>query len=108
MDNLSPNIFVAGMKQTIGVYKQLGFGVVTTLPKQGDILGNDELRNRTFLFQTFESLGNDLPTISRQTGGSLLLYIQTTEIGKFFDQIKHGLKVVEGHKNILRCDRNFQ
>jgi uncharacterized glyoxalase superfamily protein PhnB len=47
-------------------------------------------------FQTFESLGNDLPMISRQNGGSLLLYIQTTEIRKFFDQIKDNVKVVKG------------
>ena len=47
------------------------------------------------MFQTFESLGNDLPMISRQSGGSLLLYIQTTEIRKFFDQIKDKVKVVK-------------
>jgi uncharacterized glyoxalase superfamily protein PhnB len=44
--------------------------------------------NVTFMFQTFESLGNELPTVLRQNGGSLLLYIQTTEIRKFFDQVK--------------------
>lgn len=51
--------------------------------------------NVTFMFQTFESLGNELPMISRQNGGSLLLYIQTTEIRKFFDQVKDQVKVVK-------------
>jgi uncharacterized glyoxalase superfamily protein PhnB len=53
-------------------------------------------RNVTFMFQTFESLGNDLPMVSRRNGGSLLLYIQTTEIRKFFDHIKDKVKVVKG------------
>ena len=48
------------------------------------------------VFQTFESLGNELPIISRNNGGSLLLYIQTNEIRKFFDQIKDKVKVVKG------------
>jgi catechol 2,3-dioxygenase-like lactoylglutathione lyase family enzyme len=37
MDTISPNIFVADIKQTISFYQQLGFNVVTTVPEQGDI-----------------------------------------------------------------------
>ena len=97
MDTISPNIFVADIKQTISFYKQLGFNVVTTVPEHGDIVwAMMTCGNVTFMFQTFESLGNELPIISRQNGGSLLLYIQTTEIRKFFDQIKDKVKVVKG------------
>jgi uncharacterized glyoxalase superfamily protein PhnB len=97
MDSLSPNIFVKDINKTIDFYKQLGFNVVATVPEQGEIVwAMITCGNVTFLFQTFESLGNDLPMISRQNGGSLLLYIQTTEIRKFFDQIKDNVKVVKG------------
>ena len=97
MDSISPNIFVKDINKTINFYKQLGFNVVTTVPGQGDIVwAMMNCGNVTFMFQTFESLGNDLPTISRQNGGSLLLYIQTTEIRKFFDQIKDNVTVVKG------------
>ena len=97
METVSPNIFVTDIKLTIDFYKQLGFKVVTTVPEQGDIIwAMMTCGNVTFMFQTFESLGNDLPMISRQNGGSLLLYIQTTEIRKFFDQIKDNIKVVKG------------
>jgi uncharacterized glyoxalase superfamily protein PhnB len=97
MDSISPNIFVKDIHKTIDFYRQLGFKVVTTVPEQGDIFwAMMNCRNVTFMFQTFESLGNDLPMISRQNGGSLLLYIQTTEIIKFFDQIKDKVKVVKG------------
>ncbi|HMR56750.1 MAG TPA: VOC family protein [Cyclobacteriaceae bacterium] len=97
METVSPNIFVTDIKKTIDFYKQLGFNVVTTVPEQGDIVwAMMTCGNVTFMFQTFESLGHDLPMISRQNGGSLLLYIQTTEIRRFFEQIKDKVKVVKG------------
>ncbi|MDR9457859.1 MAG: hypothetical protein RI572_10675 [Salegentibacter sp.] len=48
------------------------------------------------MFQTFESLSNELPLVSRENGGSLLLYIQTNEIRNFFDKIKDKVKVIKG------------
>ena len=97
MNTISPNIFVTDIKQTIDFYKQLGFSVATTVPEQGDMVWvMMTCGNVTFMFQTFESLGNELPMISRQNGGSLLLYIQTTEIRKLFDQVKDKVKVVKG------------
>ena len=96
MDSISPNIFVKDINKTIDFYKELGFNVVTTVPEQGDIFwAMMTCGNVTFMFQTFESLGTELPTISRQNGGSLLLYIQTSDIRKFFDRIKDKVKVVK-------------
>lgn len=97
MNSISPNIFVKDINKTIDFYNQLGFGIITTVPEQGDIVwAMMTCGNVTFMFQTFESLGSDLPIISRQNGGSLLLYIQTTEIRKFFEQVKDKVKVVKG------------
>jgi uncharacterized glyoxalase superfamily protein PhnB len=97
MDTVSPNIFVTDIKQTIDFYKQLGFDVVATVPEQGDIVWAMMTCGKvTFMFQSFENLGDDLPMISRQNGGSLLLYIQTTEIRKFFDQVKDKVNVIKG------------
>lgn len=50
----------------------------------------------SFMFQTFASPGDELPTVSRQPGGSLLLYIQTSQISDYFNQIKDKLTVVKG------------
>jgi len=97
MGSISPNIFVTDIKQTIDFYKQLGFNVIATVPEQGNIgWAMMTCGKVTFLFQAFESLGNDLPMISRHNGGSLLLYIQTTEVRKFFDDVKDKVKVVKG------------
>ncbi len=97
MKTISPNIFVKDINKTIDFYKQLGFNLTTTVPEKGNfIFAMMTCGNVIFMFQTFESLGNELPTVSRQNGGSLLLYIQTNEIRTFFDQIKDKVKVIKG------------
>lgn len=97
MKSVSPNIFVTDINATIEFYKQLGFSLTTTVPEEGDfIFAMMTCENVVFMFQTFESLGNELPTVSRQNGGSLLLYIQTSEIREFFENIKDKVKVIKG------------
>lgn len=97
MESVSANFFVNDIYKTIDFYKLLGFNVVKTVPEEGDITwAMMTCGNVTFMFQTFKSLGNELPSISRQSGGSLLFYIKTTEIRNFFEQIKGNVKVVKG------------
>jgi len=97
MKSVSPNIYVTDINETIAFYKQLGFSITTTVPEEGDfIFALMTCGSVVFMFQTFESLGNELPEISRQKGGSLLLYIQTTGIRAFFEAIKDKVKVLKG------------
>lgn len=96
MNSITPNIFVKDINKTIDFYKQLGFSLVTTIPEYGDPLwAMMSFGNISFMFQTFKSLGDELPAISRQDGGSLLLYIQTNEIKKLHDQIKDKVNIVK-------------
>ncbi len=97
MDSISPNIFVRDINETIKYYEHLGFKVVMKVPEQGDIVwAMMTCGTVNFMFQSFESLGDDLPEISRQDGGSLLFYIQTKEIRQFHDKIKDKIKVIKG------------
>lgn len=97
MKSITPNIFVTDINQTIDFYKQLGFSLTTTVPEEGNcIFAMMTCGDVAFMFQTFESLGDELPMISRQGGGSLLLYIQTKGIRKFFDQIKDKVNIIKG------------
>ena len=97
MESITPNIFVKNINETINFYKQLGFALTTTVPEEGDIIfAMMSCGNVVFMFQTFESLGNELPNVSRQNGGSLLLYIQTTGIKDFFEKVEDKVKVVKG------------
>lgn len=96
MESISPNIFVKDINKTIEFYKQLGFSIVATVPEQGDfvwaMMSNG---NVTFMFQTFDSLKDELPEIKRQDGGSLLFYIQIKEIRKFHESIKNKVKILK-------------
>ena len=97
MESVSPNIYVKDINATIDFYKQLGFEVTATVPETGPFIFAMMVCGKvTFMFQTFESLANELPDVSRQAGGSLLLYIQTKEIRKFYERIKDKVKVIKG------------
>ena len=98
MESLSPNIFVSDMSETIAFYKMLGFQLIMSVPEEGDefvwaMMINGSI---TFMFQTFASLGEELPEISRQNGGSLLFYIKLTGLLAFFDEIKEKVTVLKG------------
>jgi len=89
MESISPNIFVKDIHKTIAFYKVLGFEVNATVPdKENPVFVLMTCGKITFMFQTFDSIGDDLPNVSRQDGGSLLLYIQLTGIRAFYDKIK--------------------
>src|SRR6056297_1164463 len=97
MDTLSPNIFVKDIGETINFYKTLGFKVAMTVPEEGDFVWVMMTCGEvSFMFQTIESLGSELPEISRLNGGSLLLYIQIKEIKKFHDKVKDNVKIIKG------------
>jgi uncharacterized glyoxalase superfamily protein PhnB len=98
MESLSPNIFVNDINQTIGFYELLGFKVTMSVPETGTDLVWAMMTNGsvTMMFQTFSSLADDLPEISRVDGGSLLLYINLKNIRAFFEEIKDKVSVLKG------------
>ncbi|GAA3970735.1 VOC family protein [Mucilaginibacter dorajii] len=98
MESLSPNIFVKDINETIKFYQLLGFSLVVTVPETGDNLVWAMMAkgNVTFMFQTFVSLGEELPDISRQDGASMLLYIKLKNIRAFFEEIKDLVPIVRG------------
>lgn len=97
MESIAPNIFVRDMAATIEFYQQLGFTVIVTVPEEGDyVWAMMKAGAVTFMFQTYESLGDELPAISRTDGGSLLLYIHVKGIRDFFERIKDKVTVLKG------------
>jgi uncharacterized glyoxalase superfamily protein PhnB len=97
MENLSPNLFVRDMNETIDYYKTLGFTVAMTVPETGDFVwAMMTCGNVSFMFQTFDSLGETLPDVSRAGGGSLLLYIKLKNIRAFFERVKDKVTVLQG------------
>lgn len=97
MESVSPNIFVNDINRTIEYYQQLGFTVVAKVPDEGELVfALMTCGNVTFMFQTYESLGDELPAVSRQTGASLLLYIQIKGIRGFHEKIKNNVNIIKG------------
>jgi uncharacterized glyoxalase superfamily protein PhnB len=97
MESLSPNIFVKDINATIAFYKTLGFELVMNVPEQGEFVwAMMTCGSVSFMFQTFASLGDSLPDVSRRDGGSLLMYIKLKNIRTFFDGIKNKVTVLQG------------
>ncbi|HWK07629.1 MAG TPA: VOC family protein [Puia sp.] len=97
LENISPNIYVRNIQQTVDFYKLMGFEIVTTVPDKGDpIFVMMRCGGVTFMFQTFESIENILPLVSRNDGGSLLLYIKVENIRALFEKIKDKVTVLHG------------
>lgn len=98
MESLSPNIFVKDIDETIAFYKHLGFQLIASVPDDGSNLVWAMMMNGnvTIMFQTYESLGNELPEISRKDGSSLLLYIKLARIIDFFESVKDKVTVLKG------------
>lgn len=98
MESLSPNIFVADINKTIEFYTILGFDLAMSVPEVGpDFVWAMMVKgNVTMMFQTMESLGEELPEIKRTNGGSLLLYIKLSGIRAFFEDIKDKVTVLKG------------
>jgi len=98
MESLAPNIFTNNIQETIAVYTLLGFKVAMSVPEKGDELVWVMMVNGsvTLMFQTFESLGDELPEISRNNGASLLLYINIKNVREFFESVKDKVKVLKG------------
>ena len=99
MESLSPNLFVKDIRATLDFYHLLGFTLAMSVP--GDnadepiwaMVTNGKV---TFMFQTFKSLGDDLPPVSRHDGGSLLFYIRISNIRTYFASIQDKVNVIHG------------
>ena len=96
MESLSPNIFVSDIDKTIAFYQSIGFELTMTVPEKAPF--NWVMMtcgSVVFMFQTFESLGDELPEIKRERGGSLLFYIKMRNLRAFYEKVKNGGSVVK-------------
>jgi uncharacterized glyoxalase superfamily protein PhnB len=98
METVSPNIFVNDIQSTIAYYQKLDFQVITSVPdERGEMIFVLMMNGTTtFMFQTFKSIENQLQAVSRNNGGSLLLYIKMKGIRDFFERVKAKVTVLTG------------
>jgi uncharacterized glyoxalase superfamily protein PhnB len=98
MKSISPNIFVNDLQATITFYTKLGFTVTdeVTVSEGEKVFALMTNGGVTFMFQTFASIENKHPMVSRADGGSLLLYISVDNIRQYYDYIKEHVTVLTG------------
>lgn len=98
METVSPNIFVHDLPATIQYYQKLDFQIVTSVPDESGAMIFVLMMNgtTTFMFQTFKSIESQLPSVNRNDGGSLLLYIRMKGIRAFFEKVKEKVNILSG------------
>ena len=100
MESIAPNIYVFNIKETISFYENLGFRIQAKNPdNENPVFVLMTCGKVTVMFQSFESLGDELPIVKREKGSSLLLYIQLKNIQKFYNSIKDQVEVYRELEN---------
>jgi predicted lactoylglutathione lyase len=81
MQSLTPNFFVHSISETQQFYERLGFRETARVPESGEVVWlMMQCGAVSVMMQSFKSLGDNLPMINRANGGSLLLYIKTSNV----------------------------
>ncbi len=108
MKSVSPNIYVYDIRKTIEFYETIGFKVVTTVGDKDDpVFTLMSCGDILFMFQTFKSIGNTLPVVSRINGGSLLFYVNIKGIRDFYEKIKDKVTLLHGLIKPFMAPRSF-
>lgn len=96
MESLTPNIYVQNVSNTLSFYKKLGFEPIMTVPEDSTEPVWAMVKNGSvnLMFESFNNIEGRLPEISRQPGGSLLLYIKVKDIKGLFQSLKDEVEVL--------------
>ena len=101
MESLSPNMYVNDVKDTMDFYRKLGFNSIMTVPEGAEepVWAMMQNGNVTIMFESIKNIDGQLPEISRQTGGALLLYIKVEDVNALFESVKDQVNVLKEPHN---------
>ena len=97
MESLSPNMYVNDVKDTMDFYRKLGFNSIMTVPEGAEepVWAMMQSGNVTIMFESIKNIDGQLPEISRQNGGALLLYIKVKDVNALFESVKDQVTVLQ-------------
>lgn len=107
MEQLTPNLMVDNVNQTIEFYqKVLGFEVVMTVPEQGEALwAMVKCGKIGLMFQEKKSLLEEYPLLQEGSGGGLTFYIKIRDVKVFYNKVKGQANIIaELHKTFYGAD----
>ena len=110
MKNLTPNLMVENVNQTVDFYKNvLGFDVIATVPETGQFnwamlkQGGVEMQ-----FQQRASLTEELPIFKdRPVGGTLTLYIGVEGVKELHERLKDKVTIVQAMHSTFYGTQEF-
>jgi uncharacterized glyoxalase superfamily protein PhnB len=97
LESLSPNLISKSVNASVDYYtKNLGFAMVASVPETGTynwaMLQRD---NVTLMFQSLESLKEDLPTLDLKSKGSPgTFFIKMQGIDDLYNEVKGKLDII--------------
>lgn len=97
MKNLTPNLMVYNVNDTIDYYETyFNFELVQTVPEEGQFQwAMIKSGNVNMMFQTIDSLRNDLPQFEDlEPGGGLTLFIQVDGVDEIYNNVKDNVEVI--------------
>jgi uncharacterized glyoxalase superfamily protein PhnB len=78
-------------------YSKLGFKPIMTVPENTEEPDWAMMQNGnvTLMFESMKNIEGRLPEISRQDGGSLLLYIKVKDINALYELLKDQVTILQ-------------
>jgi lactoylglutathione lyase len=102
MKNLTPNLMVYNVNDTIDYYEtNFNFKLSQTVPDEGQFQwAMVKNNNVNLMFQSIDSLRNDLPQFEElEPGGGLTLFIEVENLEELYNNVKDNVEViVDFHK----------
>jgi uncharacterized glyoxalase superfamily protein PhnB len=110
LKKLTPNFMVENVGKTLDFYRDaLGFETLTTVENDGEIgfaiVQRDSIE---LMFQSRASLSENVPALTGSPiGASQTLYIEVSDIGQLYEQVRDNAEIVVDMHNTFYGTREF-
>jgi uncharacterized glyoxalase superfamily protein PhnB len=109
LQSITPNLIVHDVNATVSYYKErLGFQLITSVPESGKLNWAMVQRNQVpLMFQSEESLLEDMPELSLTKGGIGTFFIRMTGIEELFVELGGKAEIVVKMRDTFYGMREF-
>lgn len=96
LKKLHINLMVDEVQNTLDYYESIGFTTIQKAPSVSPEWAMIQKDNISLMFQSTKSLTTEFPQLKNQsTGRPLTLWIQTENIGNYYEEIKDKVTIIK-------------
>lgn len=96
LKKLHVNLMVDEVQNTLDYYESIGFTTIQKAPNASPEWAMIQKDNISLMFQSTNSLTTEFPQLKNQPSGKpLTLWIQTENIGNYYEKIKNKVKIIK-------------